>query len=635
MMLTGRFLFIILLAGKLVCTFASGNRNSPDRQIAKVSGLGQYEGYSSAAYPRYTYASYYVPMRDSVLLAVDVFLPAPLEKGKKIPTILAQNRYVRSLRARFPFHLLKHPVLTVVSEREISFFTSHGYAYVIVDTRGSGASTGTRRMDFSPEEIRDGAQIVDWIISQPWSDGNIGTTGVSYLGTTAELLLVNNHPHVKACIPRSAIFDLYNHIMYPGGVRQGCFVDVWGFTTRSLDQNDFKPFGKRARILLKGINPVKNDRKNQILKKAIAQHKNNFNVYEGLKQIQFRDEIHPLMHSMADSFSVHFYRKQIEASGTPIYRIGGWYDGALAKSVIEGYLNTSNTKRILLGPWDHGPHDNASPYATSKKIDFDIYAEMLRFFDFYLKGIPNGIDQEPPVHYYTIGEEKWHSAPTWPLPNEKKVTWYLSADRRLYTATEKILPGTIRYSINYHITSGGCSRYNSVTALYRNGPTHYADRKNISSQLLTFTTSPMEEDLTITGHPVVHLWWSADANDAHVFAYLEDVAPDGSVTYITEGTFRPLHRKISESDYRYPGPFHSYKQQDALPYKAKDTVLLRFDCLPISYQLKKGHSLQLAIAGADIEHFDLPDEIPSSFTIFCKPAMLSHLEIPVVYPQEF
>jgi uncharacterized protein len=162
-------------------------------------------------------------MRDSVLLAVDVFLPKKLEKGKKIPAVLCQNRYVRSLKPKFPFTLFKYPVLTVVSEAEVKYFTSHGYAYIVVDTRGSGASTGTRRMDFSPEEIKDGAEMVNWIIKQPWCNGNVGTTGISYLGTTAELLLVNNHPNVKACIPRSAIFDLYNHIMYPGGVRQGYF----------------------------------------------------------------------------------------------------------------------------------------------------------------------------------------------------------------------------------------------------------------------------------------------------------------------------------------------------------------------------------------------------------------------------
>jgi uncharacterized protein len=627
-------LFACLLFALSHIAFASKNKKA-ENASEKISALGIYNGYSSALYKGFDYKSYYVPMRDSVLLAVDVYLPKKLEKEKKAPAIIAQNRYVRSLRAKFPFNLIKHPILTVVAEDEIKFFTSHGYAYVVVDTRGSGASTGTRRMDFSPEEIKDGAQMVDWIISQPWSDGNVGTTGISYLGTSAELLLVNNHPNVKACIPRSSIFDLYNHIMYPGGVRQGCFVDVWGFTTRSLDNNDFTPFGKQAKRFLKGTNPVHGDRKNEMLKLAVQQHKNNFNVYEGIKQIQFRDELHPLMGSMADSFSVHFYKKQIEASGTPIFRIGGWYDGALAKSVLEGYMNTSNTKRILIGPWDHGPHDNASPHSPTKEVEFDLYAEMLRFFDFHLKGIQNGIDKENPVNYYTVAEEKWSIATSWPHPNEQKMKFYLSADRKLVDVPEKAQEGTLDYKINYHITSGSCSRYNSVTALYRNGPTHYSDRNEIALKLLTFTTAPFEENTTITGHPVIDLHWSANANDAYVFVYLEDVGPDGSVTYITEGTFRPLHRKISDTDYRYPAPYHSYKTADAIPYIAGETVQLTFDMLPVSYQIKKGHSLQISIAGADLEHFDLPSEIPSEFKISCGAEKASSIEIPVVRERTF
>jgi putative CocE/NonD family hydrolase len=614
--------------------FASKNKKA-DIHAEKISTLGKYNGYSTDEYKGFDYKSYYVPMRDSILLAVDVFLPKKLEKGKKIPAIICQNRYVRSLKAKFPFTLFKNPVLTVVSEAEVKYFTSHGYAYVVVDTRGSGASTGTRQMDFSPEEIKDGAEMVDWIIKQSWCNGNVGTTGISYLGTTAELLLVNNHPNVKACIPRSSIFDLYSHIMYPGGVRQGCFVDVWGYTTRSLDNNDFTPFGKQAKRLLKGINPVDGDKKNQMLNLAVEQHKNNFNVYEGIKLIQFRDENHPKMGATADQFSAHTFRKQIEASGTPIFRIGGWYDGALSKTVVEGFMNTANTKRILIGPWDHGPHDNASPHAPNKEIDFDVYAEMLRFFDFYLKGIQNGIDKENPVNYFTVAEEKWNATVSWPHPQEEKMKLYLSADRKLVNTPTMAQQGTLDYKINYHITSGNCSRYNSVTGLYRNGPTHYADRKEISSKLLTFTAAPFEENTTITGHPVVDLHWSADANDAYVFVYLEDVGPDGSVTYITEGTFRPLHRKLNETDYRYPAPYHSYKTTDAIPYKAGETVQLTFDCIPTSYQIKKGHSLQISIAGADLEHFDLPSEIPSAFKISCGTATLSSIEIPVVSNKSF
>ena len=212
----------------------------------KLSAPGIYQGYTTRQYNGYKYSSQYIATRDSVLLAVDVFLPKQLEKGKKVPTILYLTRYVRSIRAKFPFSLFKDPILAVVPEDEVKFFNAFGYAVVIVDVRGSGASLGERNMEFSPEEIADGKDIVDWIIAQPWSDGKLGTTGISYVGTTAEMLLVNKHPAVKACIPRSNIFDLYNYIMFPGGVRMGPFIDAWGKTTQSLDQNNFLIFGRRC-----------------------------------------------------------------------------------------------------------------------------------------------------------------------------------------------------------------------------------------------------------------------------------------------------------------------------------------------------------------------------------------------------
>jgi putative CocE/NonD family hydrolase len=490
-------------------------------------------------------------------------------------------------------------------------------------------------MEFSPEETKDGAEIVDWIITQPWSNGNVGSTGISYLGTTAELLLLNNHPNVKACIPRSNIFDLYNHIMFPGGVRQGCFVDIWGFTTRSLDQNDFTPFGKQAKRLVSTINPVMGDKKKVVLKEALSCHDSNFNVYKGIKEVDFRDEIHPGLDVSSDEYSIHYHRKKIEASGTPIFRIGGWYDGVLAKSCVEGFLNTSNTKRVMIGPWDHGPADNASPFSPTKEITFNLNAEMLKFFDFYLKGIDNGIDKEEVFHYFTIGEEKWKSTNNWPLQNIAEIKYHFSANNTLQVDPQQINEGTLNYKIDYYATTGNTSRYNSVTALYKNGHTDYPDRRDMSKRLLNFTTPPLADAVTMTGHPIVDMFWNANANDATVFAYLEEVLEDGSVIYVTEGTMRPMHRKVVASDYKYPAPFHSYKKEDALPYTAGETVRLEFDCAPISYQFKKGSAIRVSIAGADIQHFDLPKDIPTEFNISISKEMPSSIIIPVVQDKAF
>ncbi|HXH17664.1 MAG TPA: CocE/NonD family hydrolase [Chitinophagales bacterium] len=609
----------------------AGNGNEKSSH-EKVSDLGVYIGYSEPVYKGYSYHSCYVMMPDSVKLAVDVFLPKKAKQGEKFPAILYLTRYGRSLQAKVPFRWLKDPVLVMISEKEIEFFTSYGYACVIVDVRGSGASFGERTMEFSPKEVKDGYDIVEWIIHQPWSDGTVGSTGVSYVGTTAELLLVNKHPAVKACIPRSSIFDLYNHMMFPGGVRQGPFIRIWENTTNSLDNNDFAIFGKKAERLLSGINPVDGDRHKKFLKEALALHQGNFQVYDGLAYVNFRDDRQPGTGLCSNDYSIHSNRRAIEESGTPIYRIGGWYDGALTKSVIEGMLNTSNTKRILIGPWDHGPRDNASPFSPAGEVNFNVHAEMLRFFDHYLKGIDNRIDKEKKINYFTIGEEKWKQSDTWNFIDENDITFHLSADRRLVTDAEAVTEGDAAYIVDYSANSGNTSRWNSQTPLYKNGPTRYPDRREQSDKLLNFTSFPFSSDVEITGQPIVDLYLSADAADAVIFCYVEDVAPEGTITYVTEGLFRAQHRKISDnvSGYQQAGPYHSFKKEDAMPLTPGETARLQFDMMPISYLFRAGHSLRFSIAGADSLHFDLPAEKPSSIYVSCSEQYPSRILLPVV-----
>src|SRR5258708_29642830 len=122
--------------------------------------------FSPKLYAPYKYSSRYVTMRDGVKIAVDLYLPKDLKPGEKIPTILRQTRYYRANRLHQPVDWFwNDPV-----DKWVRGFVSHGYAFVARDVRGSGASFGTRTQEWSPDEIRDGAQIVDWIIQQPWSN---------------------------------------------------------------------------------------------------------------------------------------------------------------------------------------------------------------------------------------------------------------------------------------------------------------------------------------------------------------------------------------------------------------------------------------------------------------------------------
>lgn len=599
----------------------------------RVSELGNYEGYSQKRkHHKFDYRSHYVPVKDGTRLAVDVFLPkGTVKAGERVPTIVYFVRYVRSLEPRALLKAFVKPVFGHVKQKEIDFFTDHGYACMIVDLRGTGASEGFRQMEFSPQEVADMSDVLDWTVRQPWSDGQTATTGVSYTGTTAELALSTRHPSLKACIPRCNIFDLYADITFPGGVRHAPFIDVWKQTTQALDRNELHKIKPIAKTLLRGPSPVQGDKKRQNLKCALEEHEDNFDIFAGLYRVECRDDIDSLLGIPIDEFSIHNRIADIEASGVPLYRISGWYDGNCVGSTVKGYLNISNSKRLLLGPWDHGPHEHISPFVKSNKYDFAMYEEMLRFFDYYMRGIDNGIMNEPPVHYYQMGTERFVASEVWPPRGFDTETFYLNPGNRLGSqAPAAGQPEKTDYACDYTVGSGGKARWNSLTPLYRHGDTEYDNRTEMNRRMLVFDAPPAAGNMEITGHPLVELHIAADAPDVVVFAYLEEVAPDGKVTYITEGLLRAGYSKESEKpDYQWFGPYHGYRRADLQPLTPGQAVRLRFDMIPTSYLLRQGHRLRLSIATSDVDHFDVGDMRPKTLSVFHSASYPSSLQVPM------
>ncbi|MGH9945413.1 MAG: CocE/NonD family hydrolase, partial [Pyrinomonadaceae bacterium] len=375
---------------------------------------------STPGYGGVVRASRYVTLRDGVRLAVDVYLPEGLKAGTRLPTILEQTRYRRS----FEFQ----PEVRATADRpaaRITEFVTRGYAYVVVDVRGSGASFGNRRAELGPREVRDGSEVVDWIIRQPWSDGKVGATGVSYVGTTAELLLVNRHPAVKASIPQFSLFDAYPDIVFPGGVPHTWFIKNWAQAISAMDRNEI-PEQQRQQIA--GVRPVDEDSGKALLAQAIREHATNIDVHAELSPITYRDD-RALAGWTLEETSPKSYVREMVASRAAIYSYSGWYDGGYPLSAINRFLTIRTPgSRLVLGPWNHGGRFYFSPANGRLNSSFSHTLEHLRFFDYHLKGIKTSIAREPPVHYYTLGEERWHSASAWPLPQTRRQTWFFADD---------------------------------------------------------------------------------------------------------------------------------------------------------------------------------------------------------------
>ena len=238
--------------------------------------FGTYEP-SPPKYKGMTTRSLYIPMIDGIGLAAEVILPKNLPSGTRIPALLSHTRYWRAMELRTPFKwFLKPEDLNPHTKNFKPFFTSHGYALVLVDKRGTGASFGTWPHPWSRDSVMDASEIVDWIVAQPWSNGKVGGYGISYVGTTAELLAVPNNPAVKAVIPMFNHPDAYTDIAFPGGVFNKRFIEDWGHLDHTLDQNIVpQEFGFLGRLVVKGVKPVDSDDGRQLLQEAIRGHEMN------------------------------------------------------------------------------------------------------------------------------------------------------------------------------------------------------------------------------------------------------------------------------------------------------------------------------------------------------------------------
>jgi len=590
-------------------------------------------------YKGMTSQSLYLPMRDGVRLAVEIVLPGNLPPGTRIPALLSQTRYWRAMELRAPFKwFLKPEDLNPDFKNFKPFFTSHGYALVLVDLRGTGASFGTWPYPWPQDSIEDAAEIADWIVAQPWSNGKVGGHGISYGGTTAELLAVPNHPAIQALIPMFNHPDAYTDIAFPGGVLNERFIRDWGRFDRTLDQNVLPgEFGFWGRVLLKGVKPVDAKDGRQLLQEAIRGHAANGDVYQIAQDMTFRDERHNTAGVCVEDLTVHRLKQKVERSNAAIFGWGSWMDAGTADAVIRRFLTFDRAQRAVIGAWEHGGRFHASPYQSSNlpadpKLPAQ-WREMLRFFDAYLKDVDNSVPSEKVLFYYTMGEEKWKKTSVWPPEGTTTQRWYLTEGNRLSPSEPPAESGADTYTINFEASTGEHNRWWEMGGIL-NQTVSYANRAEAERHLLTYTTPPLAKDAEITGHPVVTLYAALTETDGVFYAYLEDVDESGRVTYVTEGQLRAIHRKVSAEapPYSLQVPYHSFKQADAMPMVPGEIAEIKFGLLPTSTLIRKGHRIRLSIAGHDEGTFvRIPAEGTPVISVARNKRHASYVDLPVVW----
>ncbi len=590
--------------------------------------------------------SLFVGTRDGTRLAVDVHLPRERAAGP-LPTIVRQTRYMRALapRGAVPRWLgvVRHFDMHLALRAR---FLGAGYAWVDVDVRGTGASSGCWRSPWFEDQRRDAFDLVDWIVAQAWSSGRVGSLGISYDGTCADMMLAEPHPAVRAVAPLFALYDVFPDAAFPGGNHLAWFTETWAAYNRALDRNDHasamatplwlmaraaanKPDPTNAERVLAALGHLDEPRFRQlvstVLRRAVrgvadvertgdgipsvatlSARARNLDVHAGALKIAHRDDggVDPERPDLTiDSFSPHTFRDAQRASGAAIYSYSGWRDGAYPLAAIKRFLTVPNAgSRLTIGPWAHTGLIAIHGFATGVPSQFDHGAELLGFFDEHLRDGP-ACGDDARVHYFTTGEERWHVASSWPPPGLAHTTLHLAAAG--LSPTPARTARVDARAIDPAAGSGERSRWRSLISLV---PGDYPDRRSRDAALITYDSLPLREALEVTGHPVVTLFVSWETTeDAAVFAYIEDVAPDGAIWYVTEGQLAARHRAVaSATGVVTPGVPRSFLRRDALPIAAGEVVEMSFDLQPCSHVFAAGHRIRLALAAGDADHFVRP-----------------------------
>jgi putative CocE/NonD family hydrolase len=599
----GLLLFVLLMGGFLLYK----------RGIAqeKVSAFGKYEGYSEALYDDARRTSDYLMLSNGTRLAYDLMLP--MKKGTpaegRLPVLFKYTPYLRTftifdekgkniiadlydlgwkeravLRIRYWITDQGRFMDPLFRTAWLKNMVKHGYAVLVVERPGTGASFGRLNPTFEAG-AREVNEILNWIAAQEWCNGNIGMYGDSWQGQIQFSAASTGNPHLKAIFPASTWLDNYTGSLYPGGVYNKAFGDFFTWSQKFLNSNV--------------VTPIDRDQDGQLLAQARAERGDatvGDKFTEVFKQFRFRDSTTPEGYKIwLDSMAHPPFMNRVNQARVPIYMVAGWYD-LFVRDMFQLYTNLSLPKRLLVRPLDHSGIEK-------KHFDLDFGVEAHRWFDYWLKGIDSGIMDEPPIHYYLLGasaKEAWRTADSWPVKSVEKESLYFGPTLEPEPPAASGTYDSCR--VDYSTTTGKLSRWTAVNWGHK-----YSNMRSNDAKALSCTTAPLVSPVQVIGHPVVHLWLSTETPDLDVFVYLEEVDEDGNSTYITEGNLRASHRALGKASFENLGlPWHDHFISGLQAILPGEPFELVFDLLPTAFEFSKGRRIRTTVAFADADNFETP-----------------------------
>jgi predicted acyl esterase len=507
-------------------------------------------------------------MRDGVKLAVDIYSP---ESGGRYPALLSMAPYIKEIQQHPP--QFSHSIEAGAT----GFFVPKGYVHVIAQTRGSGLSQGQWNF-LDTKEQQDGYDLVEWMAEQPWCNGNVGMIGDSYWAWIQYLVAAQRPPHLKCIAPHDGGTDMYRDTFYQGGIfAYGEFGSPWIVDTT-------------FQCVWPG--PVEGKLPPTNLAVNLAANPHDGPYYWERSPWTKLDKIEVPVLSVVAQFVSRHCRGQLDA-----------------------YPRIHAKKKLIVEPqtgfWSH----------LHFLLNRPLNEQMLRWYDYWLKGIDTGVMDEPEVTIFDSATREWRYENEYPLKRTKWTRFYLRSN-----------PSGPATEPPYGLIS-----MNSPDS---EAPDNYRIPESMSVLLagkpvLGYSTPPLREDLRVWGPLSANLYGSSTSPDTAWFIKLMDIGPNNKISLVSTGILRASAREVDEAKSKPGQPFHPFGKR--VPLKPNTVYEFQVEMLPAFHTFKAGHKIWLQIASDDLTYFgrlhtldvlELP--VPAENSLYHDSEHPSHLLLPVI-----
>lgn len=565
-----------------------------------------------------------VALRDGVQLATDVYRPARHGRpvAGRFPVILERTPYGRNVTY---FRDVTAADTTPKTRAEVAaYYVRHGYVVILQDCRGCHDSEG-EFVKYLHEAV-DGFDTCAWIRAQPWSDGRIGTMGLSYAAHAQVALACLNPPGLKAMYVDCGGFSN----AYQGGIRQGGAFELkqitWAYNV-ALES----PQVRSNPQLLAALKAV--DLKAWFARMPWQRGKTPLSLIPEYESYVYEQWEHGSFDAFWKQLGIYAEGYYPQFADAAMVHLSGWYD-AYARTATENYVGLSRVKQgpvhLIMGPWTHGArstsHSGDVDFGAAATLDADggdIFARRLGWFDRHLKGDGAGRDAEPRVRLFVMGGGsgrktaqgrldhggRWRTEADWPIPDRQATPYYLHPQGELSSArpAANAAPRAYAFDPDHPVPTIGGTVTSGEPLMrgggydQREGPQFYGSRLPYQpvaarTDVLVFQSQPLTADLEVTGEIEANLWISSDCPDTDFTIKLIDVYPpsedypEGYALNLTDGIMRCRYRDS------WSAP---------VPMTPGTVYAIKVTAFPTANLFKRGHRIRLDVSSSNFPHFDV------------------------------